>query len=315
VVRERSAEPVGDAAGTSAPAQGAAVPDSRVMVLPDGRHLGWLEVGVPHGLPVVALHGTPGSRLHLVPSAPAARAAGVRLIAPDRPGYGLSTLQRGRSITGWADDVTSLTDHLGIDRFAVVGISGGGPFALACGRRLPDRVTSVGVVSGVAPLQEPGSEDGMLPSDRVLLRLARRSPTLVRPICWAVTSWARRRPERALEMMADELAPSDVAVLRRPDVHDAFLADLVAPVATTAAATAQEYGLLTRSWGFALREVEVPVDVWHGDADREVPLAQAREQVAALPHAVLHQCVGEGHLLVADRLEEVLGVVTGQRER
>jgi pimeloyl-ACP methyl ester carboxylesterase len=232
-------------------------------------------------------------------------------VVPDRPGYGLSTYLPSRTLIGWVSDVTQLLDDLGLERFAVLGVSGGGPYALACARALPQRVTAVGVVSGVAPLAAPGSEAGMLPSDRVLVRLARCSPALIRPICSATAALARRWPERVLDRLADELAGADATLLRRPDIRAAFVADLVAPVATTGAATAQDYGLLAHDWGFDLKDIDVPVHIWHGGVDREVPLAQAREQARVIPNAVLHECPDEGHLLVASRLEEILRVLVG----
>jgi len=259
---------------------------------------------------VVALHGTPGSRLHLVPGAAAARAAGVRLLVPDRPGYGLSTFQPGRSLTGWVDDLAELLDHLQIERLAVLGVSGGGPYAAACARLMPARVTAAAIVSGVAPLVVPGSEAGMLPADRLLIRLGRRSEALIRPLCLAQASFGRHRPERALDMMATALSPSDQAVLRRPEIRAAFVADLSTCSPTTGAATAQEYALLAHAWGFDLEGIEVPVHLWHGDVDREVPLAQARRQAAAIPGAVLHECAGAGHLLLVDQLDDILRLLS-----
>ena len=282
---------------------------THVMTLADGRNLAWLEVGAPDGAPVFAFHGTPGSRLQLASADGPAREAGVRLVLPDRPGYGLSTHQSRRRLATWADDVTQLADHLGLPRFAVVGISGGGPHAAACARFLPDRVTVAAIVSGVAPLAEPGSEAGMLSSDVRLARLARRSPALTRPVFAAMATAERHWPERVLDMMTRELGPTDAAVLQRPEVRADFLADLRASSRTTGAALTAEYALFTRDWGFRLEDITVPVHLWHGDADRDVPFEHARRQAEAIPGAVLHECPGEGHLLVVDHLEEILRLV------
>ena len=106
--------------------------DTVVMDLPDGRELAWLELGCPSGPPVFVFHGTPGSRLQVSFDEEPITASGVRFIAPDRPGYGHSSFHRGRRLADWASDVSRLADHLQIDRFSVVGISGGGPHAAVC---------------------------------------------------------------------------------------------------------------------------------------------------------------------------------------
>ena len=113
------------------------MPDTRVMELPDGRELAWLEAGKPRGRPVFAFHGTPGSRRQVSFDEKSITAAGVRMIAPDRPGYGHSSYHPGRSLADWAADVSALADHLKVGTFTVVGVSGGGPHAVACARLLP----------------------------------------------------------------------------------------------------------------------------------------------------------------------------------
>ncbi len=287
------------------------VPDTRVARLADGRDLAWFELGVADGLPVMAFHGTPGSRWHLTTADAQATAIGVRLIAPDRPGYGLSTYRPGRRLADWAGDVDRLADHLGLSRFAVVGISGGGPHAVACARFLPQRVPAVAIASGIAPLTEPGSEAGM-GTDAVFVRLARRSPALVVPLLAATVTLERRWPERIFAWMERELSSSDAAVLRRPDVRAALLADFERLSRTTARTTAQEYGLFTRDWGFRLQDITVPVHLWHGDADRDVPASQARRLAELIPGAVLHEFPGEGHLIAISHFAEILESLTSK---
>lgn len=307
--RERSQGPV-TAGQTSLPS---AVPDTHVMALPDGRDLAWMDLGDPEGAPVMAFHGTPGSRLQLVFGDQPARAAGVRLLALDRPGYGLSSYHRRHRFEGWATDVARLADHLDLPRFAVLGVSIGGPHAAACGRFLPGRVSAAAIVSGVAPLAEPGSEAGMTAADAVLLRLVRRSPAMALPLFAAMATMDRRWPERVLGMMEHNLGGPDAAMLRRPEVRAAILADLRRSSRTTGKAIAQDYALMAHDWGFRPGDIAVPVHLWHGDADRDVPIAQAHRLAGAIPGAVLHECPGEGHLLIAARCEEILRLLTGPR--
>jgi pimeloyl-ACP methyl ester carboxylesterase len=276
------------------------------MVLPDGRDLGWLELGPQHGEPVFAFHGTTGSRWHFTVDDRPVEAAGVRLIAPDRPGYGLSSFHRGRQLRDWADDVTALADHLGVAQFSVMGVSGGGPHAAVCARFLPTRVDAAAIVSGVAPLADPGSEEGMMPMNRRITALARRAPIALVPLFGGMTAVGKRWPERAFDGFVKQLPPPDAAVLTRPGARDAFLRDLRHASTTTGQAGAQDFRLFVQDWGFRLEDITVPVHVWQGDVDRNVPLAHGRRQADMIPGAVLHEIPGEGHMLFVDHMQEIL---------
>ena len=287
--------------------------DTVVMELPDDRELAWLDVGDPTATAVFAFHGTPGSRLQVSFDEEPINAARVRFVAVDRPGYGHSTFQPGRRLADWALDVSALADHLKIDRFSVIGISGGGPHAAACARFLPDRVMSAGIVSGVAPLVEIGSEEGMMGLNKAIVRLARRSQHLVYP-AFAISGYiARRWPEVVLRAAPRQLPACDVEVLNRPKVKSAFMEDYRRSSSTSAVAAAQDFHLLATDWGFRLEDISPPVDVWHGDEDRNVPFSHGRHQVDRIPGARMHACPGEGHLLVVDHLEEILRTVSGVR--
>lgn len=287
-----------------------AVADTMVLDLPDGREMAWLELGDPDGPVVFVFHGTPGSRRQVSFDAESITAAGVRFIAPDRPGYGHSSFQRRRTLADWADDVVRLADHLGVECFAVVGLSGGGPFAAACARQLPNRVLTTGIVSGVGLLDEPGAEKGMMGLNRLVNRLARISPYLVYPPMALTGSVFRHWPEQALKAGSGQLPEADIAVLSRPDVKAAFIQDARSAPATSPMAAAQEFALFASDWGFRLEDITTPVHLWHGDKVRNVPISHARLQAARIPGAHLHECPGEGHMLMVDHLEEILRTVS-----
>jgi pimeloyl-ACP methyl ester carboxylesterase len=285
------------------------MPDTRVMELPDGRELAWLEAGRPRGRPVFAFHGTPGSRRQVSFDEKSIMAAGVRMIAPDRPGYGLSSFHPRRSLVDWAADVSALADHLELDSFAVVGVSGGGPHAVACARMLPGRVTAAGIVSGVGPMGDPEFDVGMVGFNRGLSFLARQSPLVLRPMFWFQEFSVRRWPEAALRAATKRFPAPDAAMLERADVRAAFFDDAHRSSATTAQAATQDFVLFARDWGFRLQDVTVPCHFWHGDADRNVLIGHGRFMAGRIPGAVLHECPGEGHLLYVNHLEEVLETV------
>lgn len=279
------------------------------MTLPDGRELAWLEAGDPAGPPVVVMHGSPGSRLQVSFDGAAIAASGVRFIAPDRPGYGHSTLQSRRTLAGWAADVEALADHLALPRFGVVGISGGGPHAAACAVLLPGRVSSAGLVSSVGPLDDPALRGAMVGVNRGLTAMALRAPSLLRPLFSLQDGVTRRWPEAVLRAGVKLMPPSDANALGRANVRDAFIRDARQASATNGRAAAQDFVLFATDWGFRLEDMVVPAHIWHGDADKNVLLTHGRLLAERIPGSVFHQCEGEGHLLMVDHLEEILRTV------
>jgi pimeloyl-ACP methyl ester carboxylesterase len=279
------------------------------MELSDGRELAWLEFGDPSGRPVIGFHGTPGSRFQLVVDEEPVRAAGVRLVSVDRPGYGHSTYQPGRTLTGWPVEVGQLADHLGLDRFGVIGISGGGPHALACAALLGGRVAVAGVLSGVGRLGASGADEAMLPTNALVTRLGRRSPRPLEAVFAVMTRAQRRWPEQMMRLMAKQLPAVDAEIVQRPEVRRVFIQEARRASATTAKASAQDFQVFMRDWGFRLDAIAVPVHLWQGDADRNVPVAHARQMAAAIPGAVLHEVKGGGHMMSVDRIGEILSTL------
>src|SRR5258708_34742023 len=157
---------------------------NHTLQLHDGRTLGYAEYGHVEGNPLFYFHGHPGARVEAGLLAKSAAQAGLRLIGVDRPGMGLSSFQAGRHLLDSPEDVAALAQHLAIDRFAVVGVSGGGPYALACAYKIPDRLTACGIVAGMGP-PEYGTV-GMMTRNRLLFFLARRLPWFFPPLMWAM---------------------------------------------------------------------------------------------------------------------------------
>lgn len=221
-------------------------------------------------------HGTPGSRLFRPAEPTLLSEIDVDLVTVDRLGYGQSTAQPGRTLLDWPRDVAALADELGWQHFAVAGISGGGPHALACGRTMPERVTAVGVISGVAPFW-PGAVQGMLVTTRQAFWLARWGPWLL------VLAAGRLKSNRDhyLVKLRHELPVCDRQIVDRDDVQ-AVLADNYAE-SVAAREMGHEMIQLRHACGFVRSEVQVPVWLRHGERDRNVPVAHAHRMAAALP--------------------------------
>jgi pimeloyl-ACP methyl ester carboxylesterase len=280
--------------------------ENGTLVLTDRRRLGFAQYGKQDGEPLFYFHGHPGSRLEARFAHSAAAEAGFRVIALDRPGYGLSDFKPDRAIRDWPDDVAEAADLLGVAKFSVAGASGGGPYALACAWRLPGRVTHVAVISGVGPYQVPGITSGMRWQNRIGFRLGSRWPPLAGVLARSIQHGITGRPERTIDALARAMSASDAEIVRRPEVRDVLIADITEAFRQDSRGAAWDIVLLGRPWGFSLREIEPEVHLWQGEADTLVPPAMGRYQASQIPRSQLRLFPGEGHLLIIDRMPDLI---------
>lgn len=279
--------------------------DERRVRLRDGRWLGYAESGAPAGRPVLFFHGLGTTRV-ICPPDDAARTLGIRLIAPDRPGIGLSEARPGRRLLDWPDDVAQLADQLGLGRFAVVGWSGGGPYALACGYALADRVSSVALVSAPAPLAGAIDPDYLRRFDRQAARAAGRAPWLIRLALWHWGRAQRRDATRFFEESVAEMCDADQEVLSEPALRGRMIANSEELFRQGGRGLYDEALVLARPWGFDLERISVPVEIWHGERDQTVPLAMARHLARVIPGARLTMYGDEGHHLLYRHWPDIL---------
>jgi pimeloyl-ACP methyl ester carboxylesterase len=256
-------------------------------------------------------HGTPGARRQIPPAARlAAQRLGVRMIGVDRPGVGESSPHLYPSFSAWAHDLAVAADHLGVERFGLIGYSGGGPYALACAHALPERVVAAAVLGGVAPARGPDAAPGGLVGlgvhfEPVLRTFHEPLGVLLTALVWALRPLA----SPVFNLAARFFPPSDRAVFARPEMKAFFLDDLLHGSRWGLRAPVYDLLLFVRPWGFRLRDVRVPIRLWHGEADHLVPLAHARHLVRRLPDAQLHVRRGESHLGSLGAAEEILGAI------
>ena len=269
------------------------------LTLPDGRQLAYAEWGDPDGRPIVTCHGTPGCRLNRHPNQELVRSTGARVIAFDRPGYGRSTRRPGRRVVDVVEDVVRLVDHLGLEKFAVAGGSGGGPHSLAIAALLGDRVTRAACIVGVAPYDVLGDEwfTGM-------------DPMNVKEFSWALEGEQRLHEELAREdvEMRERVARDPATVLGDFDLPDADRRVLSrADVAAVIRQSTEEQSVngvwgwvdddlaFTQPWGFDPATVSVPTAVWWGVADVLVPPQHGEWIARTVPYAVPRVQQEAGH--------------------
>lgn len=264
--------------------------------LADGRRLAFAQYGDPNGKPVLMFHGLPGSRLSYEGAGePHPDGRRLRVIAPDRPGIGRSDPQPGRTIRHWPADVSALADALGIDRFAVLGGSAGGVYALACGAALPGRVRCAVVINTPAPMHWPG----VWRAHPLSARLAWYGIGHVAGLPRFVAGFQRQAALRGnllVRLLGQRMAPADRALLAERGISDQLVRHFREAYRQGAAGVAHDLRLIASPWGFEPRDVTVPVALWQGLRDRNVPPAMGRALAAALPRCAAHFVAGEGHL-------------------
>lgn len=276
--------------------------------LKDGRRLGFAEYGLAEGSPIMYLHGWPGSRLEPYALRDRCSSLKVRLIAPDRPGFGRSDPHPGRTIPDFASDAGELANHLGLGRFAVMGVSGGGPYAAACAARIGERLSAALLVCSVAPADAPEATKGMVAVNRWLLWMAHHTPRLAQGVA-RICLWALwRKGQQVIPSQIERcLPPADQRALSCQELRNALIASSVEALRRGVRAAAIDGLLYGKPWGFSLREIRCPVHVWHGEKDVVVPPSMGHYLAESIPGCQAHFCPEDGHFsLPFTRLQEIL---------
>jgi len=283
------------ATGRSGSDGGGGDEDPRTVSVSDGRRLAYAEYGSPDGTPVVFLHGTPGSRRLGELFDTAARERGVRILAPDRPGFGASSPWRARSVSDGATVVTAVLDDAGVERAGLIAFSGGCPYALATAATCPERVDRVDVISGATP-PDTGDDPAI---QRLLRGLATRTPSLLGGLFRGQTWLARRfDPSIVVSQYTDEAEtiPDEIAEVVRSDFIEAF--------ATHRSGAVTEFQHAASGWSIDFDDIDLPVRFCHGDADENVPIAGVRRLAERIPDARVESVTGADHLRTLLRCRE-----------
>lgn len=281
-------------------------PQDLALRLPDGRRVGYRVYGLPQGAPVYFFHGFPGSRLQAALVHAQALANGIALVAFDRPGFGLSDPAQAPTVDHIAGDVLDLSEALGHRRFAVLGVSCGGPHALATARLMPDRVAAVGLLAGIGPMDAPQLRAGQLSLLRAMFGLARWHPGLISPLLALDRLMFRGDPERAVKALSSMLTPPDRRLVEGSNaLRQAFAASLAEAYRQGIGGAMQEARRIAHFTAAQLDGIRAPAQVFQSGQDHNVPPAMGRFMAERLAAATYHDCPDEGHLsIVVNRFDE-----------
>lgn len=298
--------------------------ETRTQRLSDGRRIGYAEYGDPEGRVVFACHGTPGCRLMFRLADEPARRRGLRLIAPDRPGYGLSSACATSSAYGVARmgrrpqrglcagtrDMLEIAEALWLERFAIVGVSGGGPYATACAATLKERVTRLALVSPIGPVSDTSLE--LAPLHDFIFRRVSASPWASVLTFQSMRLMLARMPTLCHRGILQRAALADRAVLLRPEVRACLLESLYEGLRHGVQGAREDLRLFGQPWDFDPSQIMAPACIWIGSADTVVPITAVERLAASIPDCDLRRIDGAGHYWVFRHFEEVLDWLVGQ---
>lgn len=264
------------------------------VLLHDGRKLSYRDYGHPNGETVFYFHGFPSSGIEVMlhDGGQKAKELNIRIIAVNRPGYGNSDFKPERTLLDWPDDVKELADSLGIDTFSVLGVSGGGPYAIACAYKIPDRLKIVGIVSGVGPYNAPGTKDGA--AGPIL-----KSPRFVRKfILKGFRKVLDKNPEKVARKMHKRFPEADRAIIAISSEKDVLINALKEGLSAGPEGALRDTEIYKDYWGFDLTDVDYKIYLWHGEADLSVPIETGRYVAEHLSNCIPTYYPGEGHFSI-----------------
>lgn len=273
--------------------------------LQDGRMLGYAEYGVETGTPVFYFHGGNGSRLEAEWFEQAALRQNIRLIAPDRPGFGLSDFQVNRQILDWVTDVCALADNLNINKFSIFGLSGGAPHILAL--VAPERINNAAIISGVAPISAKKRFHGMWFPVRMIFFLAKYFPSLNRLILKQQGKFYADKEMMRQRMMQALPEPDKQLLRQQPEILDIFARDAQEAHQNGIEGDAWEWQLYVADWGFELQDLGLPIALWYGEFDKHTPISMGEYYAHNIPNATLHRVSDGGHFsTINNHIDDIL---------
>lgn len=278
----------------------------QTMRLPDGRRLGFRVYGDAQGMPLLFLHGTPGSRLKLGIAHACGKQLGLAIVAPDRWGYGLSDVPHAPSLPAFAADMAALMDDLSYRQFAVGGVSGGGPYAAAVSACLAPRVSALALISPVGPIADSGCAAQLQGLHRfsftVLPSLPGATATIFRFFRWTLV----RSPWLAGGLATLRGGPKDKELIARPEIAEHLLGSFREGLRPGMRGPITDLALFSRPWGFNPAGIAAPARLWVGTDDKAVPLVAARALAERIKGCSCEELEGEGHFWIAANYARVL---------
>lgn len=278
---------------------------SQHIILEDKRKLGFAQYGNSKEYPIIYCHGSQSSRLEMHYDIYFAIENDLRIITIDRPGHGLSDFNPNGSILQFAKDVKQLIDYLEINKFSVVGMSAGAPFALGIAYLIPENIYKTSIISGFAPFNNE-SKKYLSKEVKLMLNLAKTFPFLLKILLKVQVKILEKNPKKALNGFLKIMSQPDQEILKNKAVVKVIENTFKEAFRNGSKGVAYEISnLLVRNWGFELNEIQVPVTLWQGNKDNNVPFQWAEYMSSKIKGSHLKEYPEKGHLLMFEYAKEI----------
>jgi len=285
----------------------------KYLKLPGGRQLCYAEYGDPTGQPIFVFHGNPNSRLlwGVIPGTPFL--PNIRIIAPDRPGFGRTDFVQGvTTVENWPNDVVALADALDIEKFAIFAPSGGGPFGLSCAWQIPERLTAVGIFASVGPFI-PETAINIVKAVRVMWTIAPKFPRLFK-LQMKINAWlVRKHTKLYIKMIKKEFGETDREVYERLNCAEMLHPDRLESYRQGGIGSWYDI-MIPSNWPIPLEEIKAKVYLWHGEKDISAPLAMGQYMAKIIPNCEAEFIKDAGHMWVFEHLPEMLEKLVGDND-
>jgi len=287
--------------------------DFRFLELSDGRRLSYVEFGKSDGYPVMYFHGTPSSCLEpLTIGEDSFLKHNLRIISPSRPGMGQSDRQRNRTFIDWTNDTIALADHLAIDKFAILGYSGGAPYTLACALKIRDRLLSAVIAAGAGQMNQPEVKNNLRLKHRIFWKVADKFPFLL-PIVLNKMKQYREMPDEDILARAKRNMPKADFETFKQNNRIALSKQGVEETFRDMNGVAMDVRLPIRPLGFDLGAIKFPITFFHGKEDNTVPIQVVEWMVPRIPYAKLVTYPNDGHMsVICEHFEEIAGALVNR---
>ena len=268
--------------------------------LSDGRNLGYHQYGNLNGFPIFAFHGLPGSRIWFKDDDETCKSLGIHLITVDRPGFGMSDQKKNRTFLDFSDDIQELSNSLGFTKYSVFGISGGGVYAAALAYKYPESIQVCGLISTVNQFENGKPPKAMASENRSVFILSKRFPWLMKFLLNQQKKMIEKEPDRYIESImtnTKHLCEADRAVMENRENAEFLIMHVGEAFKNGVEGTVTEAKLFMRNWGFNVRDIEVPIVLWHGTEDTLSPIEPIIELSEEIQNCKRNLVEGKGHFI------------------